>query len=250
MNKSFIIYDGPSLIDGKPIVAIAQIGTNNRKTGDSMVQTWILRSDIDPISASRTGEDSSICGDCIHRGKPSDKNKGWAIGRSCYVNLLFAPNSIYKAYKRGSYPVAQGHDAIRAIGLGMGVRLGSYGDPLAVPEYIWRSLTSAAEYVTAYTHGANKMPDIVMTSADSVKEAQIAWDKPIPERTFRVISSIDKLIKGKEILCPASEEAKEISGKAVTCAACKLCGGNSVKAKSIAIVAHGAAKKTTKTLVE
>ena len=24
-NKSYVIYDGPSLIDGKPIVAIAQV---------------------------------------------------------------------------------------------------------------------------------------------------------------------------------------------------------------------------------
>lgn len=246
-NQSYVIYDGPSQIDGKPIVAIAQVKTGNRKTGD-MVQTWILRSDIDPISASRTGEDSSICGDCPHKGKPSDKATGWAIGRSCYVNLLFAPNGVYKAYKRGSYPVAQGHEAIRAIGLGMGVRLGSYGDPEAVPEYVWRSLTSAAEYVTAYTHGANTMSDMVMTSADSAAQAHDAWGRG--ERTFRVISALDKVIKGKEILCPASEEAKAASGKTVTCAMCKLCGGNSVKAKSVAIVAHGASKRTTKGLVE
>ena len=246
-NKSYVIYDGPSQIDGKPIVAIAQVKTGNRKTGD-MVQTWILRSDLDPISASRTGEDSSICGDCPHKGKPSDKATGWAIGRSCYVNLLFAPNGVYKAYKRGSYPVAQGHDAIRAIGLGMGVRLGSYGDPEAIPEYVWRSLTSAADYVTAYTHGANTMSDMVMTSADSAAQAHDAWSRG--ERTFRVISALDKVIKGKEILCPASEEARAASGKTVTCAMCKLCGGNSVKAKSVAIVAHGASKRTTKGLVE
>jgi hypothetical protein len=126
----------------------------------------------------------------------------------------------------------------------MGIRLGSYGDPMAVPEYIWRSLTSAAEYVTAYTHGANAMPDLVMTSADNQAQAESAWDRG--ERTFRVISALDKVIKGKEILCPASDEA----GNRATCASCKLCGGNSVKAKSVAIVAHGSAKRTTKTLVE
>lgn len=231
-NKSFIIYDGPSLIDGQPIVAIAQVKSGNRKTGD-MVQTWILRSDIDPITASRTGADISICGDCPHKGRPSNKETGWAKDRSCYVNLLFAPNGVFKAYKRGSYPVAQGHDAIRAIGLGLGVRLGSYGDPQAVPEYIWRSLTSAAEFVTAYTHGQNTMPDMIMTSADNATQAESAWGRG--ERTFRVISALDKLMKGKEVLCPASDEA----GNKATCASCKLCGGNSVKAKSIAIVAHG-----------
>jgi len=243
-NKSFIIYDGPSLIDGKPIVAIAQVGSNNRKTGGGMVQTWILRSDVDPISASRTGEDVSICGDCPHKGTPSEKSTGWAKDRTCYVNLLFAPNGIYKAYKRGSYPTAAGHDAIRAIGLGMGIRLGSYGDPMAVPPAIWESLTSAAEFVTAYTHGANTLPHMVMTSADSEEQAESAWDRN--ERTFRVIAHVDSVIKGKEILCPASEEA----GARTTCAQCKLCGGNSIKAKSVAIVAHGASKNKAKELVK
>ena len=242
-NKSFVIYDGPSLIDGKPIVAIAQVQSGNRKTGP-MLQSWILRSDIDPITASRTGEDVSICGDCPHKGKPTNKDSGWAKDRTCYVNLLFAPNGIYKAYKRGSYPIAKGHDAIRAIGLGLGVRLGSYGDPMAVPSYIWESLTSAAEYVTAYTHGDNTLPHMVMTSADSAGQAESAWDKG--ERTFRVIAHVKDVIKGKEILCPASEEA----GARVTCSQCKLCGGNSVKGKSVAIVAHGASKRKAKELVQ
>jgi hypothetical protein len=242
-NKSFVIYDGPSLIDGQPIVAIAQVKSGNRKTGD-MVQTWILRSDIDPITASRTGQDSSICGDCPHKGTPSNKDSGWAKDRTCYVNLLFAPNGIYKAYNKGSYPAAKGHDAIRAIGLLRGVRLGSYGDPMAVPEYVWRSLVSGAEYVTAYTHGKNTMPDTVMTSADSLTQAHDAWDKG--ERTFRVIAHVNDVIKGKEILCPASEEA----GARVQCASCKLCGGASVKGKSVAIVAHGASKRKAKELVQ
>lgn len=243
VNKSYVIYNGPSLIDGKPIVAIAQVQSDNRKTGN-MVQTWILRSDIDPITASRTGQDVSICGDCPHKGAPSDKETGWAKDRSCYVNLLFAPNGVYKAFKRGIYPTIEGHNAIRAIGLGQGVRLGSYGDPMAVPSYIWESLTSAAEYVTAYTHGANTLPHMVMTSADTKAQAQAAWDRS--ERTFRVVSHVDKLVKGKEVLCPASEEA----GARTTCSQCKLCGGNSIKAKSVAIVAHGASKRKAKELVE
>lgn len=243
-NKSFIIYDGPSLIDGSPIVAIAQVKSGNRKTGD-MVQTWVVRSDVDPITASRTGADTAICGDCPHKGKPSNKATGWATDRTCYVNLLFAPNGVYKAYKRGSYPIAQGHDAIRAIGLLRGVRLGSYGDPCAVPNYVWDSLTSGADYVTAYTHGkVNPMPELIMTSADNATQAQAAWDKG--ERTFRVISALDQIMKGKEVLCPASDEA----GKRATCATCKLCGGNSVKAKSVAIVAHGASKRKAKEIVQ
>ena len=244
MNRSFIIYEGPSLIDGSPIVAIAQVKSGNRKTGD-MVQTWILRSDIDPITASRTGADTAICGDCPHKGKPSDKSTGWAKDRTCYVNLLFAPNGVYKAYKRGAYEVAKGHGAIAAIAKGKGCRLGSYGDPAACPSYIWESLTRYADFVTAYTHNpVNPIPHKIMTSADNAAQAESAWDKG--ERTFRVVSDLSQLIKGKEVLCPASDEA----GNRATCASCKLCGGNSIKAKSVAIVAHGASKRKAKEVVQ
>jgi hypothetical protein len=243
MSNGYILYDGKSLIDGKPIVAIATIDSSNKKTG-AMVQTWILRSDIDPVTASRTGQDYSICGNCPHKGKPSNKDSGQAINRTCYVNLIFAPNNIYKSYKRGIYKDATTHKDIRAIGLLRGVRLGSYGDPLAVPKYIWDSLTCSSEYVTAYTHQSNTMPQYIMTSADNLQQAESAWSRN--ERTFRVISSIDKLVKGKEILCPASKEA----GERVQCAQCKLCGGNSVNAKSVAIVAHGTSKRKAKELVE
>jgi hypothetical protein len=69
-NDTYIIYEGPSLYDGAPIVVLVQTGSSNRKTGD-MVQTYILRSDIDPITASRTGKDSAICGTCPHMGTPN-----------------------------------------------------------------------------------------------------------------------------------------------------------------------------------
>jgi hypothetical protein len=242
-NVTHIIYQGPSLIDGAPIMVLAQSNSNNRKTGD-MVQTYIQRSDIDPITASRTGQDSSICGDCIHKGKASDKETGQAIDRTCYVTLAHGPLGKYKAFKRGAYDTAFGQDAIRAIGLGRMVRLGTYGDPCAVPEWIWQSLISASQGWTAYTHGAiNPMPQEIMTSADSLDQASQAWGRG--ERTFRVINSVNQLMKSKEILCPASEEA----GKRTTCESCKLCAGASVKGKSVAIVAHGINKAKAKALV-
>lgn len=242
--ETFIVYEGPSLYDGQPIVVLVQTGSKNRKTGD-MVQTYILRSDIDPITASRTGEDKAICGDCPHMGKPSDKPTGQAIGRTCYVTLAHGPLGKYKAYKRGAYGKAIGHKAIRALGLGRMVRLGTYGDPAAVPSYIWESLISAAQGWTAYTHGkVNPMPQVIMTSADSAIQAQQAWDRG--ERTFRVVSDLAQVIKGKEVVCPASEEA----GKRATCETCKLCAGASVKGKSVAIVAHGTSKRQAKLIVD
>jgi hypothetical protein len=242
--ETFIVYEGPSLYDGNPIVVLVQTGSKNRKTGD-MVQTYILRSDIDPITASRTGQDKAICGDCPHMGKPSDKATGQATGRTCYVTLAHAPLGKYKAYKAGRYSKVEGHAAIRALGLGRMVRLGTYGDPACAPSYLWESLISAAQGWTAYTHGkVNPMPQVIMTSADSAMQAHAAWDRG--ERTFRVISDLAQVIKGKEVVCPASEEA----GKRATCETCKLCAGASVKAKSVAIVAHGTSKRIAKELVK
>ena len=96
-----ILWEGASPLDGKPIMLIAINDTNNRKNG-GMIQTFIMRSDIDPITASRLGEDYSICGDCVHRGIANpNKKSGGADKRSCYVMLLMLL-SIYKAYKRAN----------------------------------------------------------------------------------------------------------------------------------------------------
>jgi len=239
-NTTHIVYEGPSLYDGSPIVVLVQSGSNNRKTGD-MVQTFILDATVDPLEASRTGRDKSVCGDCPHMGKPNDNNKGGATGRSCYVTLAHAPLGKFKAYKRGVYTKVEGHKAIADLGFGRMIRLGTFGDPAAVPQYIWDSLISRAEGHTAYTHGAvNPSPKTIMTSADNESQAIQAWGRS--ERTFRVIASVDKIIKGKEVLCPASEEA----GRKSTCEACKLCSGAGIKAKSIAIVAHGTSKRYAK----
>jgi hypothetical protein len=52
-----ILYGGASLIDGATIAVVAtgfQRRTANSETGD-MVQTWILRSDLDPLATIHTG---------------------------------------------------------------------------------------------------------------------------------------------------------------------------------------------------
>lgn len=236
----YILYEGASLLDGKPIVVIGIPKSSNSKTG-GMFQTIIMRSDIDPITASRQGEDFSVCGDCVHRGVPHDGDSGGAKKRSCYVMLLMVL-SVFKAYKKGNYIHIEGHDAIADVGAGLVIRLGSYGDPAAVHGYIWDSLISKAEGRTGYSHqatleGADYRPDLTMRSADTLEEAQQAWANG--ERTFRVTANVNDIVQGKEIVCPASEEA----GKRTTCEQCKLCSGNTINAKSIVIMAHGAGSK-------
>ena len=233
----FILYEGASLYDGKPIVVIATMETRNAKTGAGMIQSWILLQDVNPIEASRKGLDSSICGNCPHMGKPSDKTTGWAKERSCYVNLLHGPLGIWKAYRKGSYPKATPYQ-LNNLARDRMVRVGSYGDPAAVPLDVWLELVRYSKGWTAYTHASqNPMPDLLMTSADTLGQAQAAWAKG--ERTFRVVQSVNEVAKGKEVLCPASKEA----GQRATCDTCRLCNGAASRAKSIAIVAHGNGKK-------
>lgn len=227
-----ILYKGPSLIDGKPIVTIAVWSSSNRKTGD-MLQTYVLREDIDPRDASKTGEDHSICGNCRHRGiATDDPNVKMAKQRSCYVNIGQGPLIVYNTYKRGAYPCATTPAQRRIVGTRRMVRIGTYGDGAAVPQQVWDDLLANASGHTAYTHNGGN-PERYMISADDLHTAQTAWASKY--RTFRVVRSVGEVVRKHEAICPASAEA----GYKTTCDKCLLCGGTSTKAKSIAIVAHG-----------
>jgi hypothetical protein len=229
--KSGIIYKGPSRIDGAPIVVLATYSNRNTKTG-SVVQTYILREDINPLEASKTGADVSICGTCPLRGTPTtDPARKQAVGRRCYVNLGQGVLIVWRAYVNGVYPDAQDPASRASLGRGRVVRCGTYGDPAAVPDHVWTDLLSEADTWTAYTHQKPWRPDIAMQSADSHTEARMHW--AAGRRTFRVIADLGQMDKAHETLCPASKEA----GRRVQCAACRLCKG-SVNAKSIAIVEH------------
>ena len=226
--KNGIIYNGPSLLDGKPIVVIATYSDRNTKTG-KVLQTYIIRSDISPLEASKSGEDFSICGDCKFRGTPTtDPVRKQAVKRDCYVNLGQGPTIVYKSYKRGVYPMAE---SIQPLGANRIVRIGTYGDPAAAPAWVWDQLIETCTSWLAYSHQSGWRPDIAMQSADTMAEAVEHWKAG--HRTFRVIADLGDLDTTKEILCPASKEA----GRRVQCAACKLCKGSSL-AKSIAIVQH------------
>jgi hypothetical protein len=168
--KSGIIYKGPSRIDGAPIVVLATYSNRNTKTG-AVVQTYILREDINPLEASKTGADVSICGTCPLRGTPTtDPARKQAVGRRCYVNLGQGVLIVWRAYRKGVYPDAQDSAGRAALGRGRVVRVGTYGDPAAVPDHVWTDLLSEADTWTAYTHQKPWRPDIAMQSADSTRK--------------------------------------------------------------------------------
>ena len=223
-----VFYRGPSALDGRPIVAIATHKSSNRKTGD-MIQTWILRSRVDPVRALQTGGDSSICGNCYHRGT-ADRP------RTCYVNIGQAPLSVYRAFRRGIYATGTLLDVIEAHG-GKPVRMGAYGDPVAVPWHSWHGIHMARSW-TGYTHQwrelhAAPFKNVLMASCDSPAEAAEAaragW------RTFFVQSLASQEALHNSITCPSEQ--------GVACKDCGLCSGlQKPDAPSIQIPAHGSAK--------
>ena len=237
MPNGYVIYDGASLHNGERIIMIALTSkSSNSKTG-AMMQTYII-TPHNPMYASKHGLDSENCGDCPHRGIPTDDpNRKQAKDRKCYVKLFQGVYQVWKQWQNGAYPILQGHDALASLGEGKDVRIGTYGDGGLVPSYICDSLISKARKHTAYCHqydnpNSSFDPMIYMVSADDLPTAQRHWG--LGNRTFRIIQDVSEVIKDKEILCPASKEM----GRRVQCSSCMLCGGSQVKAKSIAIVQH------------
>jgi hypothetical protein len=236
MANAVIMYEGPSLIDGAPIVVIATNLANksdNTKTGD-MVQTWIMRSDVAPHDAIHSGADASVCGDCPLRGTIAN---GRNVNRACYVSTWQAPRSVYDAYRRGIYNRATPQQ-IAELFAGRRIRLGAYGNPSAAPYSIWQTALAKAAAHTGYIHNWRTAPRewtrLVMASVETPADAAIA--AALGYRTFRVRRAGEELAP-KEIVCPASKEA----GYKTTCALCKACGGTSSKARAnVAILAHGA----------
>jgi len=230
----FIAYEGPSEIDGAPIVVIVNridSDSENEKTG-ALVQSFIIRSDVAPTDALKTGDDASICGDCQHRPKLASETGA----APCYVNVGRSVRSVYEAYRRGRYTRADAATIARALA-GKIVRLGTYGDPAAAPVHMWEQITRYALGRRGYTHqwdrpgfDAAAWGRLVMASADTIDEAAKA--NLLGMRVFRVSIGVDK--QPGETICPASAEG----GKKSTCAKCTLCAGTSIQARDVVIADH------------
>ena len=265
MANSVKLWEGPSAIDGAPIALVAtgiKAKSQNAKTG-AMVQTYIIRSDMSPTDAVHNGGDASICGACRHRGavvpaadldavklrqfQTTARKYGlpvresYNVGRTCYVVVFQGPQNVYKQLSRDAYPEYFGQAGAELLA-GLNVRLGTYGDPAAVPFNVWQTLLSMAGPVTGYTHQWQtcdpRFSDYCMASVDTACEAITA--RAMGYRTFRVAPKGDAPERRVEFLCPASEEA----GKKLACESCLACGGNSSKNRAhVVIPVHGATNK-------
>jgi len=237
-----ILYDGPSELDGKPIVAIItglESKSHNSKTG-AMPQVWIIRADIHPTEALRTGEDSSICGNCPYRPTVLGDKALKKESRKCYVNTM-SFNAVYKKYSKGGYEIADLNTLADTLS-NYHVRIGAYGDPAAVPISVWDTVLSKCKS-TGYTHQwkicSPEYAKYCMASCDSPLD--VIMSTGMGYRTFFVQNIDDNgteqhVVDGIKLAwCPASKE----KGKVTTCAKCMACSGTRFNQKSnIAILMH------------
>lgn len=229
------LWRGRSRLTGDPIVAIAtglSGATTNPKTG-GMLQAWILVQGENPGNARRSGADEAVCGTCPHR--PMD---GWG---TCYVNVAWSAGGVWKAWRAGRYPRAT--TAWRREIRKRHLRIGAYGDPVAVPVQTWRALlTDETRRATGYTHAwrtpnANLYQPFLMASVESVAEAREA--QALGWRTFLVLPDGASVPSGM-LWCPSD---KKNPGPTVPCESCGECSGAAGHTKNVAIYAHGGAAR-------
>jgi len=180
-----------------------------------------------PLDARSNGHTGIICGDCpLQNG-------------TCYVDLGKAPQGIWKAYKRGSYPKLPSVDVFS----GKTVRFGAYGDPVFIPFQLLKSIATVSRGFTGYTHQWRNplftaYRQFVMASVetqDGLAQAHTAgW------RTFRVTADLTDRTS-TELVCSNTT-------RGISCLDCRLCGGTSRKAKNIVIEVHGIGKKHLQTI--
>ncbi len=216
-----IIYDGPSLLNGEDIIVLAtgyKRPSQNRKTGP-MIQTFILHKHTPPTVAVKNHDDEAVCGNCPHRSG------------SCYVLTHQAPSAVYKAYKNSNLALST---KLSALGRNRAIRIGSYGDPAAVPTEIWAQFTKYANFSTGYTHAwqtcDEQLKSLCMASVDSIEEQRIAQSRGW--KTFRVMP-LHEDITNNEALC-------QFEANGAQCYTCRLCDG---RRTNVAVHVHGAKHK-------
>jgi len=248
-RPGLIVYEGPSLLNGAPIVGILTNippgpPSDNEATGPSS-QLWILDPAEHPVEKQRGGHDA-VCGDC-----PAKK---W-----CYAGPR-AVTSVWRRYQRGGYkawnpevnPFVVGRRR-RRRGMPRGIacwplRFGADGDPAALPVEVLERL---AEYAgprnyMGYTHQwrsiapelAPRYAALLMASCDSPRDLADALATGGLWRPFYVMTPGEQLPEGA-FWCP--KDGKQPGGARLQCVDCRACwGSDGTPGKAYpAVVAHG-----------
>ncbi len=241
-KNATVLYLGPSMLTGAPIVVLASLESGNVKTGP-LIQTWIFAADQAPMAASKAGADDAMCGSCPRRH---------SLGGTCYVRLdgFSGTHSVWNRWDKEGRPGPNWDDprtiiALQTEAMTHGIRLGAYGDPAAVPFHIWEDFLAAIQprVVTGYTHQwreahAAPLRTLVMASCDSAADARDAhaagW------RYFAAIPADDTreraALPGPVVNCLSD-------AKGIQCRTCGICDGaraeREVQPASVWIADHG-----------
>jgi hypothetical protein len=226
--RGFILWEGLSPLDGSPIVCIATMKSVNRKTGN-MIQTFILRQDVNPVTALKSGDDLSICGNCYHRG--SNNTVTPRRKRSCYVNVGQAPNAVWNTYIRNVYPKYNANVHSKYFKTRR-IRWGTYGDGAMLPAELVTYFNDLCISHTGYTHQwrepfAQWCKGVFMASCDGLQDyieaSSHSW------KTFAVVAKNSVAFSGKQ--CPAT-----VDNSQAQCITCNLCDGTKT---DIFVEVHG-----------
>jgi hypothetical protein len=229
-SSGVVLWRGPSQFDQTPIVVILTYRSKNKKTGN-ILQVYILPDKDSPLYNLASNGGQSVCHECPLRPKP------WGCG-ACYVQVNRDPQHVWKAFQAGRYD--DGFEALNARlpKLPDTVRVGAYGDPLAVPDVVWLRLKIRFRVMLGYTHAwytthttlrywratCHSQPDITIAR-------RMGW------KVFVVTSSAAALRHRPHHLIPCST----VTNPGTTCVECGRCNTFSTchNPERIAIPVHG-----------
>jgi hypothetical protein len=128
------------------------------------------------------------------------------------------------------------------------VRLGSYGDPAAVPRHVWDDVCGSASGWTGYTHqwrDGFALADLCMASTESSEgtdhAASLGW------RAFQITPRDTEGAPEGAIVCP-----HHATGGRITCNVCRRCDGSARGADRPHVVnpVHGASWRRSLPIVQ
>lgn len=224
-DTSVVVWKGTSRLDGQTPIMVTMSGytrdSENAKTG-GMIQVAILPVHVKPIDCYKEGS-PAVCGDCKYNG-----NNG------CYVS--WANLGSHWNGTRNQTPIDM--SLASEICRGLEVRVGSAGDPTAVPLEVWEKLLEHSHGFTSYTHqwrrdDMQEFKKLCMASVDCEEEREAAI-----KRGWNTFLVYDEEEPQFGVRCLASSGVKDRNGLDYQCISCMACSGKG--SKHIVEKLHGA----------